>query len=85
MFYKGIVNNYYVTINKKEIRVSYKSYEQYKNSFIEMLKILNIWISYYVEDGNLLRITEEVNNIAREFNSISFEGYNVIFYEEVDI
>lgn len=65
--------------------IYYKPYLQYQDAFIKILNILNVWVSYYVENGNLLKMSdEEVNNINNAFNSIPFDAYNGEFYEEVD-
>lgn len=63
----------------------YKPYKNYKKLFENILKIIEKWVLYYVEDGNLLRITDdEVNEINRNINEIPFDAYNGDFYEEID-
>lgn len=62
-----------------------KHYQEYKELFESMLNIVNKWIDYYVEDKNLLRITDkEVDDINNYMNKIPFEAYNGDYYEEVD-
>lgn len=64
----------------------YKPYNDYKDIFEEMLKIVEVWIGYYAENENLLKMTdEEVIRIKELSEQIPFEAYNIgNYYEEID-
>ena len=65
--------------------INYKPYSKFKVLFENILKIVKKWIEYYVEDNNLLRMTDsEVDEINKYLNQVSFDAYNGDFYEEVD-
>ena len=69
-----------------KLSILYKPYNNYKNTFEKMLKIVETWIGYYVEDENLLKMTdEEVIKIKELAEQIPFEAYNLgNYYEEID-
>lgn len=65
--------------------INYKPYSEFRESFENILKVLEKWIAYYVEDNNLLRMTDsEVDKVNEYLNQIPFEAYNGDFYEEID-
>lgn len=65
--------------------INYKPYSEFKQSFENILNILQKWITYYVEDNNLLRMTDsEVDKVNEYLNQVPFDAYNGDFYEEVD-
>ncbi len=67
--------------------IVHNPYKEYKGKFKDILKIVNKWISYYVENNDLLKMTDEEVIEARSLiKSIPFEAFHIgDFYEEIEI
>lgn len=65
----------------------YNGYKPYKEIFEKILKIVEKWVEYYVENADLLKISnEEVISINEYMHQIPFEVYQLgNYYEEIDI
>ncbi len=64
----------------------YEPYKEYKNKFEEMLEIVMLWVKYYVDNDNLLNMTDdEVISIQKLMDEIPNDAWNGDYFEEVDI
>lgn len=65
----------------------FKEYEIYKDILEEMLEIVETWVKYYVDNRNLLNMTdEEVIKINDLFNQIPVDTVTLEDYlDEIDI
>ena len=64
----------------------YEPYKKYKNKFEEMLEIVMLWVKYYVDNDNLLNMTDdEVISIQKLMDEIPNDAWNGDYFEEVDI
>ena len=63
----------------------YEPYKEYKSKFEEMLEIVMVWVKYYVDNNNLLSMTDdEVINIQKLMAEIPSVAWSGDYFEEVD-
>lgn len=67
--------------------LTFKKYENYKDILKEMLEIVETWVKYYVDNRNLLSMTdEEVVKINELYNQIPVESFILEdYFDEIDI
>lgn len=67
--------------------LNFKKYENYKGILKEMLEIVETWVKYYVDNRNLLSMTdEEVVKINELYNQIPVESFILEdYFDEIDI
>ncbi|MBQ3020937.1 MAG: hypothetical protein IJD92_01775 [Bacilli bacterium] len=67
-----------------KVSMLYKPYEEYKEYFKELLKIVDKWIKYFVENNDLLKMSEkEVLKAKKIISKIPFDAYDGIYFEEI--
>jgi len=65
----------------------HKPYLEYQEHFIELLRITETWIFYFMKYGSLEKVScAEIISAKYHFDKIPFEAFITgVFYEEVDI